>query len=127
VCLDYLAPGTTIAGLVWCRRHRSWRHRKCLLPPSTDSPSTSQRRRDHPTLPCTCTGPLASKSRVVVLAETGKFEKTSAGTHVEVDLSLEGAGDDIPDSMRVALWFPKRQVGPEILTALATRLGARLE
>ena len=127
VCLDYLAPGTAIAGLVWCRRHRSWRHRACLLPPATDSAPSSQRKRDHTALPCTCTGPLASRTRVIVLADTGKFDKTSAGTHVEVDLGLEGAGDDVPASMRVALWYPKRHVGPEVLTALATRLGARLE
>ncbi len=127
VCLEYLPPGTAIAGLVWCRRHRSWRHRACLLPASTDSQPPSQRRRDHPLLPCTCTGPLASRTRVVVLSDTGKFDKTSAGTHVEVDLSVEGGGEDVPASMRVAMWYPKRQVGPEVLTALATRLGARLE
>ncbi len=127
VCLEYLPPGTAIAGLVWCRRHRSWRHRACLLPASTDSQPPSQRRRDHPLLPCTCTGPLASRTRVVVLSDTGKFDKTSAGTHVEVDLSVEGGGEDVPASMRVAMWYPKRQVGPETLIALATRLGARLE
>jgi len=121
VCVQYIAPGTALVGLVWCAQHRAWRHSGCQVSPvslNVRAHARAEREREERggMRPCTCTSTTATRARAfnVQLDVQAKI-----GTRVTFEVKLGDSSGR--DGGQVSWWVSGKAVNlPEAIEIIAT-------